>query len=39
VIELSDAEIDAFARITLAVTDRVIADLNAKDVLAAMRGN
>jgi len=39
VIELSDAEVAAFAKITLAVTDKVIADLNAKDVLAAMRGN
>jgi len=38
VIELSDAEADAFAKITLAVTDKVIADLDAKDVLAAMRG-
>ena len=39
VVELSDEEIAAFAEITLAVTEKVIADLGAEDTLAAMRGN
>ncbi len=38
VIELDADGVDAFAKITLAVSDKVIADLGAADVLKAMRG-
>jgi len=38
VIDLSEEEIAAFADLTLPVTDRLIEELDAADVLAAMRG-
>ena len=38
VIELTNEEAAAFAEITLKVTDKVINDLNAADVVAAMQG-
>lgn len=38
VIELSGQEIEAFAKLTLPVADKVISDLGAADVLKAMRG-
>jgi TRAP-type C4-dicarboxylate transport system substrate-binding protein len=39
VIDLSEEEIQAFGDLTLPVTDKLIADMGAEDVLAAMRGN
>ncbi len=38
VIELSPDEIEAFAKVTMPVAEKVIADLDAADVLKAMRG-
>lgn len=38
VIELSPEEVEAFAKYTLPVAEKVIADLGAEDVLKAMRG-
>ena len=38
VIELSPEEVEAFAKYTLPVAEKVIADLDAEDVLKAMRG-
>lgn len=38
VTELTEAEIAAFSAITMAVTEKVLADLGADGVLAAMRG-
>lgn len=39
VIELDDAGIEAFAKLTLPVSRKVIADLGADDVVKAMQGN
>lgn len=38
VIELTEEEVQAFAELTLPVTDRLIAEMGAEEVLAAMRG-
>ena len=38
VIELSEAETEAFAKLTLPVAEKVISDLGAADVLKAMQG-
>lgn len=38
IIELSDEEAAAFGELTLPVTDEIVADLGAEDVLSAMRG-
>lgn len=38
VIDLTDEEIAAFGALTLPVTDRVVAELGAEDVLATMKG-
>ncbi|WP_212523262.1 TRAP transporter substrate-binding protein [Actibacterium sp. MT2.3-13A] len=38
IIELSDDEAAAFGALTLPVTDRIVADLGAQDVLSALRG-
>lgn len=38
VIDLTPEEIEAFAKLTLPVTDKLVAEMGAQDVLAAMQG-